>query len=130
MSKPESQLRIVQLICLLFLAAMLCQIYFLPHIGNQASALSQTLVTFAAIWSAVSGFSLQRKIVAIRSVTAKSTPFSRWRTGHLLRLAFATSVGVWAYFLYVIGGLPWLVNVLFGLALVLLLVWKPGTRPA
>ncbi|MGO8719787.1 MAG: hypothetical protein ACLQMO_11280 [Acidobacteriaceae bacterium] len=130
MSKPERQLRIIQLICFLFLAAMLCQTYFLPHRGNQASALSQTLVTFAAIWVAISGFSLQRKISGIRSVTAKSTPISRWRTGHILRLAFATSVGTWAYLLYFIGGFPWLVDALFGVALVLLLVWKPGTRPA
>lgn len=90
------------------------------------------LVTLAAIWSAVSGFTLQRRIVnrpaRVRG-SGKSTPFTRWRAGHVVRLWSAASVGLWALLLSDFAGPRWLVSVFFVFSLLLLLLWWPGPAP-
>jgi hypothetical protein len=86
-----------------------------------------------AIWSAIVGFTFQRKLnrtaTKPQRVGAKSTPFTRWKTGHVMRLASATSVGTWGLALYYFQGPLWVVDTVLGLALILLLAWKPDTNP-
>jgi hypothetical protein len=87
-----------------------------------------------AIWSATSGFTLQRRIAnrptESRRAAAASTPFTRWRAGNIWRIWSATMVGGWALCLSEFGGPPWLVNSFFVLGLLLLLLWRPGAAPA
>jgi hypothetical protein len=47
----------------------------------------------------------------------------------VIRIASAASVGLWALVLKNSGGPALLVNSLFGIGLVLLLIWRPGTIP-
>ena len=86
-----------------------------------------------AIWSAIVGFTLQRKVnrTAKRPQRAgsKSTPFTRWKAGHLMRLASATLVANWGLLLYYFQGPLWVVDTVFAAALILLIAWKPGTSP-
>jgi len=97
MSSPERQLRLVQ--CSLIVFIVVC--FFVKRIGRLEThdALSpvQWLIIVAAIWSAISGFTVQRRInrIGSRSQTQprRSTPVSRWRTGHLVRLWTATAMG-------------------------------------
>src|SRR6266478_1382350 len=134
MSKPERQLRLVQVGCILLVAFCI----FVRHIGSHEShdaiSFGQWLVIVSAIWSAVGGFTLQRRITSARTRSqrrsTRSTPFSRWRAGHLVRLQTATAVGLWALVLYMIGGSSWLVNTFFAIAMLLLLIWSPGASPA
>ncbi|SRR5438132_298240 len=134
MGTPERQLRLVQVACVLLVAACI----FVRHLGrhetHHAIALSQLLVIVAAIWSAVSGFTGQRRIASAptrsQRLSRGSMPFSRWRAGHLMRLWSATAVGTWALVLHEIGGPSWLVDTLFGIGLLLLLIWRPGASPA
>jgi hypothetical protein len=134
MSKSERQLRLVQAGEILFI--VVC--FFVKRIGavEIRNGLSSVhwLILVAAVWSAISGFTMQRRInraqTRSESASRKSTPLGRWRTGHLIRLASATAVGVWGLLLHYFGGPDWLVNVLLGLAMLLLLIWKPGAAPA
>ena len=87
----------------------------------------------AAVWTAISGFTIQRRIVnrpaRSRRPSSKSTPFTRWPAGHIVRLWTAMTVGLWALLLSVFAGPPLAVNALFALGLLLLLVWTPSDVP-
>ena len=133
MAAPQVQLRLVQAVCVALVVGCILISRLEEHKNPNAITPTQWLVVFAAIWSAISGFRLQRKVVRVRnrpqSVARKSTPFSRWKAGNLLRLAAATAVGLWGLVLYQIGGPMWLVDTLFTGGMALLLTWMPGTSP-
>lgn len=137
METPELQLRLFQGGCLLFLAACIVLLH-LGVLGSLEPAgrelkLRQLLMLVGAIWSAIVGFTLQRKVnrTAKRPQRAgsKSTPFTRWKAGHLMRLASATLVANWGLLLYYFQGPLWVVDTVFAAALILLIAWKPGTSP-
>jgi hypothetical protein len=134
MGKPQRQLRFVQLGCLLLLVACIVLAYWRAH-GNPGISSSvgfgQRIIILLALWSAAWGFTMQRKLQRrTRASTSKSTPFTRWRAGHIVRLWSALTVGIWALLLYDFHGPLWIADVLFGLALLLLLIWKPDIAPA
>jgi hypothetical protein len=124
----ERQLRLVQSGVILFLVAC----FFVMRIGTvETHAISalQWLIIVAAIWCAISGFTVQRKVNHPRKPSRRSTPASRWKAGHLYRLLSATSVGLYGVLLHYTGAPEWLVNVFLCIAIVLLLIWKPGSAP-
>lgn len=130
--RPERQLRLVQLANILFVAVC----FFVKRIGivetHDTVTVRDWIVIVAAIWSAVSGFTGQRRInnASTRPQrSSRSTPMGRWKTGHFVRLSSATAVGLWGLVLHYFGGSEWLVNVLLGLAMLLLLIWRPGAAP-
>lgn len=137
MGRPELQLRLVQGGCILFI--VLCA--FCLHFGVLGSfepagreiKLVQFLMIVGAIWSAVVGFTFQRKLgrTAKRSQQggSKSTPFTRWKAGHVMRLGSATSVGTWGLVLYYFHGPLRVVDTVLAVALVLLIAWKPSPSP-
>src|SRR6266700_256685 len=118
MGKPERQLRLVQGGCILFLVVCIFLLHFgvfgsLEPAGREMNFM-QFLVIVGAIWSAVVGFTFQRRMTRSASrpqrPTAKSTPFTRWRAGHVMRLGSATSVGMWGLVLYYCCGPLWVVD--------------------
>src|SRR5579864_9556851 len=136
MAKPELQLRLVQGGCMLFI--VLC--ILLLHLGVLGSLESagreikvvQLLIIVGAVWSAVVGFTFQGKLSRSskpRRVGSKSTPFTRWKAGHIMRLVSATSVGNWGLAMYYFHGPLWLVDTALAVALVLLIAWQPGLGP-
>jgi hypothetical protein len=137
MAKADLQLRLVQGGCILFI--VLC--ILLLHLGVLGSLepagreikLAQFLIIVGAVWAAIVGFTFQRKLSRTskrhRREGSKSTPFTRWKVGHLMRLASATSVGTWGLALYYFHGPLWLVDTVLAVALVLLIAWKPGPGP-
>ena len=137
MGKPEFQLRLLQGGCLLFLAVWI----LLLHLGALGSLepdgrelkLTQVLMLVGALWSAVVGFTFQRKLNRIatrfRRSGSTSTPFTRWKAGHVARLATATSVGTWGMALYYFHGPLWTVDTVSALAIILLIAWTPGASP-
>jgi len=137
MAEPDLQLRLVQVGCILFI--VLC--ILLLHLGVLGSLepagreikLVQFLIIVGAVWAAVVGFSFRRKVSRTakrpRRDGSKSTPFTRWKAGHVMRLASATSVGTWGLALYYFHGPLWVVDTVLAVALVLLIAWKPGPGP-
>ena len=90
----------------------------------------QVIIILLALWSATSGFTGQRKLHrGAQARSSKSTPFTRWRAGHILRLWTATASGIWALLLFEFHGPLWISDVLFGFAILLLLIWKPDAAP-
>jgi Na+/H+-translocating membrane pyrophosphatase len=137
MGRPEFQRRLLQDGCLLFLVVWILLLHFgalgsLEPSGRELK-LTQLLMLVGAIWSAVVGFTFQRKLTRIatrsRRSGTKSTPFTRWKAGHVMRLATATSVGTWGMALYYFHGTLWLVDTVLAVALILLVAWKPGASP-
>src|SRR5882762_794026 len=130
MTAPERQPRLVQIGCILLVAACIAVRYMDNHEARGAITIAQAAVILAAVWSGISGFTMQRRFQEIRiAPSSKSTPFSRWRAGHLVRLWSATAVGGWGLVLYNVGGPSWLVGSFFAVALLLLLIWKPVAKP-
>jgi hypothetical protein len=131
MNTPERQLRMVQVGCILVLLASI-RLGLKVQGTTHGSKAVQWVFIVLALLCALQGFTLQRRIVSprpTRKLPPRSTPFTRWKAGNVARLAFATSVGLYGLCLSEFGGVAWQVDVLFGLGMVLLLLWKPGTSP-
>jgi len=91
--RPELQLRLVQGGMVLFVVVCIF-VQHLETVQTHAITAVQWVVVVAAIWSAISGFTLQRKINHPRKPPITSTPLARWKAGHLYRLSSATAVGL------------------------------------
>jgi hypothetical protein len=131
MKPPERHLRLVQIGCIFLVAACIAVRYMGSHQARNAITITQAVVILAAVWSGISGFTMQRRFQNKRTVaSSKSTPFTRWRAGHLVRLSSAAAVGGWGLVLYDVGGPSWLVASFFAVALLLLLIWQPADNPA
>lgn len=132
---PERQLRLLQIVCVVFVASCFIFTRTLFRQAEPDRSFEQGLFVLLALWSVYSGFRLQRMFSRVRTSAHlppdnRSTPIRRWQAGHLMRIASATSVGLWGMILHFVGSPPWLVGAMFGLGLVLLLIWSPGSNPA
>jgi len=134
MKTAAQRLRILQIACILMFLVCVGASRLGGHEWRGRFTPVHWIVVVGAIGSAVSGFTLQRKMAnpptQSRRPSATSTPFIRWRAGNIWRIWTATTVGGWALCLSDLAGPPWLVNILFVVGLLLLLVWRPGAAPA
>jgi hypothetical protein len=131
MSKAIAQLRKIQAACIVAVVACGALAYFGTNRTRHAGFAVELCISIAAVWAAAGGFTVQRKLASTsRPTTAKSTPFTRWRAGNIIRLWTAASVGIWALVLAEFGPLPVLSGVFFAAALLLLVFWTPGIAPA
>lgn len=126
-SSPTRGLRLYQIALIAFILACFLVKRMGPMETHHDISPIDWIFIVAAIWSAVSGFRMQRKIS--RRTSSRSTPLERWRAGHALRLCAAMSVGLWGTLVHYFGGPEWLANVLLGFGMLLLLVWRPGPTP-
>ena len=127
---PVARLRLVQLGCIVLVLLSMGLIYYRRNPEEVRLTARHWIVMVAAIWSATSGFTIQRRIVHRQpSRFGKSTPFTRWRAGHIFRLWTASSLGGWAVVLSDDGGPHLVVNAFFAIGLLLLLFWSPGIVP-
>lgn len=130
--KVRRQLRLMQIGCLSVLVACAALAHWQARENGSSSRIGTLpmVMIFLALWSATSGFTLQRKFQRRPQAScSKSTLFRRWRAGHIVRLWTATASGIWALLLFEFHGPLWISDVLFGLAILLLLIWKPDAAP-
>jgi hypothetical protein len=134
METVMGRLRFFQFACLFMLLVTFGASRLARHEWAGQFTAVHWILSLAAIGSAVSGFTLQRRIAnrskPSRDLSMTSTPFTRWRSGHIWRMWSATMVGGWALLLSEFSGPPLLVNVFFVAAGLLLLAWAPGAVPA
>ena len=124
------RLRLVQIACVLLLLECVRLSRSVRHEWNGTATIVHWLLIVGGVGSGILGFTLQRRIVnKPEKLSSTSTPFTRWRAGHIARLWTATAVGLYGFCLSMLAGPPLAVNVLFGLALLLLLLWMPGAVP-
>ena len=62
--------------------------------------------------------------------STSTTPLNQWLTANIFSLAMMESCALFALVLHLLGSHTMLVGLLFGCALLALLVWSPGTAPA
>lgn len=125
------KLRIFQLVCLVYMVPVLWVLHRLNHAAPRPLSVVQVMMVFLAIYCAWSGFSFQRRIGKRgRKPGGRSTPFKAWLVGHMMRLANAVAVCLCALVLRMFGGPAWLAYCIFGLGVILLLIWRPGANPA
>ena len=128
------QLRAVQIFCLL-LAGSAC--WLIAHTGeprtNAEFGPMQWVIVLAAMYCAISGFTLQRFFSKERPQSRRggtgSAPY-RWSIGHLMRLATACSVAIWGAVTPILKGPLLMAYAFCGLGILLLLVWSPGAVPS
>jgi len=124
------RLRLVQLAGILLLLECIRLSRSLGHEWKGTLTFTHGFLIVAGVWSGILGFTVQRRIVnRPRRSSSTSTPFTRWRAGHLARLVMAYAVGLYGFCLSIFAAPPLAVNALFGLGLLLLLVWMPGQVP-
>lgn len=128
------QLRMVQIACtFLALSASVLVANFGKSQNQRGVTTIHWLIILAAIYSAVSAFTLQKTLTKgpARSEQSKtqSSQYSRWRAGHIVRLFFPASVATWGAVLAVAGGPLWLAYSFCGLGVLLLVIWSPGAAP-
>jgi hypothetical protein len=134
MVSTTRHLRVVQGACILLILVCIAVVNLLGRKSRSTSSFIEYIIILAAIWSAVSGFSMQRRILraTIRpmNVPRKSTPLSRWRAGHLVRLWSASAVALWGLVLGEFAGTVLLANLFFATGLLLLVAWRPTSAPS
>jgi len=126
-------LRVVQIVCLAVAFASFMMVSRLSKPENNGTIRPiHWVIVLAAIYCAFSAFTLQRTITKgpkRQPTKIASTPLSRWRAGHLVRLFFPLSVALWGDVLVISGGPSWLAYSLCGLGILLLLVWRHENVP-
>jgi hypothetical protein len=126
------KLRAIQVGCIALVVVCIVNAHFVTN-NRKENLIAEAVFSLAAIWGAVGGFTLQRRLlsrnIAVRSRNTKTTPLSRWTAGNLARLWSACSVGVCGLALVEYGGQAIFAELLFTLSLLLLVLWKPGTVP-
>jgi len=132
-SFPRSarDLRMVQVACILLALACGWLIHVTKGRSHDATPMHWFFV-LAAIYCAVSGFTVQHKLIKRPAPVGKAnaaTLWSRWGAGNLMRLLMATSVSLWGAVLSAYRGPTWMAFTFFALGLVLLLIWTPGRTP-
>lgn len=129
MSKPERQLRLLQIGCIVVVLAsfrLALRVQGTAH----GSPIVRVIFVALALVCIVQGFTIERRIVRPRNPSrVRSTPLKRWRAGNVVRLAYGTAVGLYGLALSEFGGPAWQVSALCAIALILLLIWKPGISP-
>jgi len=128
------RLRIFQIVAIIFVIFLFLLVRILPG-PSSISAITpfKLVLVFLALYSAASGFTLQRRLLRVPvnpNVAVKRTPIKRWMSGHVIRLAFAVAVSLYGFLLHFLGGPEWLAVSLIALGLILLLFWGPGDAPA
>jgi hypothetical protein len=128
--RTERHLRIVQVFCIL--VVVVC-VQIALKVNKTSSEITpiQWILIGMGVWAIFSGFILERKIIRnwVRRPSTRSTPFSRWRAGNLVRVASAASVALWGLILRVNGGPAPIAYTFFAIAGLLLLAWRPSPCP-
>src|SRR5215475_2156261 len=99
MAKPQRQLRLIQIACIVLLGGCIVLAYVSARDNPQAPThlnFEQYTIILLALWSGIGGFTVQRKVQRRQATfsKSKSTPFTRWRVGHIIRLWSSTAVGL------------------------------------
>jgi len=132
MDTTVKQLRAIQLSCIaMVLVYIWLGLKFLkasthPH----WTMLPPWLILIFVAWGAISGFTVQRRILRRALKPPKVTPLSRWKTGHIVRLVSAFSVASWALLLQLEGGPFIWIAIVYAVSLLLLAIWRPGIVPS
>jgi F0F1-type ATP synthase membrane subunit c/vacuolar-type H+-ATPase subunit K len=101
--------------------------------GSSDWTLGDWLVTGVALWAALGGFRLRRRMIgrseeALAKDASNTKALKQWEAGHVIGLAMAGSVVLWGLVVrMVLGGALWQASLFYAAGLLLLLLWTPRT---
>ena len=106
--------------------------------GSNDWTLRHWVVTGLALWTALGGFRLRRRMLrrSLQSLEKDSSnpkALKQWEAGHIIGLAMAEGVVQWGLVVrMVLGGALWQASLFYAVGLLLLLCWTPRmpTTPA
>ena len=131
MTSATRQLRLIQAACVVLVIGCVLVAYLTASREKVPPSVEiQSVIVVLGAWSAIGGFTFQRKLLKKpKPARSQSSAFTRWRAGNIARLWSAASVAVWGLLLRELGGSYLVANLLFGLGLLLLLIWSPNMIP-
>jgi hypothetical protein len=123
-------------ICFIVYALLLIYLAFKLPAQPQVppNAAFEWTVTALALFDTVAGFYAPRVLqwMARRSPQAvpRATPAKLWMSARIVSLSLFISCGLFGLVLHFVGARVQFVEILLGVSLISLILWRPGTPPA
>ncbi|MGA3107035.1 MAG: hypothetical protein ABSD53_21325 [Terriglobales bacterium] len=134
MNEMKSRLRTLRLLQAAFIAVIpivACITEILFDRGNSEWTWRHSLAVGLALWSALAGFRLRRRLLHRSESPLADDPSNpkalrQWQAGQIIGMAFAESIVWWGLTLrMVFGGTFWQAALFYATGLFLLLLWTP-----
>ena len=99
--------------------------------GSNDWTLRYWVVTGLALWTALGGFRVRRRVIfrssqALAKDSSNPKALRQWEVGHVIGLAMAEGVVQWGLVVrMVLGGALWQASLFYAAGLLLLLLWTP-----
>jgi len=134
--KPQSPALVMRVMKIVFIVSGVLFFFVALKLPNNASQPPtpkiQLLLTVLALSNVVFGFNARRIIRGAKG-TSEDVPTSiqlkRWMSAGVVSLAFFESCILFGFVLHFLGAPFWRVELLFGVGLIAMLFWSPGTPP-
>ena len=134
--KPQSPALVMRVMKIVFIVSGVLFFFVALKLPNNASqpptSKIQLLLTVLALSNVVFGFNTRRIIRGAKG-TSEDVPTSiqlkRWMSAGVVSLAFFESCILFGFVLHFLGAPFWRVELLFGVGLIAMLFWSPGTPP-
>jgi len=132
MKSPE---RVIQIMRICFVVYAILLIYLVIKLPAQPQAppipAFEWAVMYLALFDVVAGFYAPRVLrwMARRSpqTTLPSTPAKQWMAANIVSLSLFISCGLFGRVLHFVGARVLFVEILLGVSLASLILWRPGT---
>ena len=134
--KPQSPALVMRVMKIVFIVSGVLFFFVALKLPNNTSQPPmpkiQLLLTVLALSNVVFGFNTRRIIRGAKG-TSEDVPTSiqlkRWMSAGVVSLAFFESCILFGFVLHFLGAPFWRVELLFGVGLIAMLFWSPGTPP-
>ena len=135
--KPQSPALVMRVMKIVFIVSGVLFFFVALKLPNNASQPPtpkiQLLLTVLALSNVVFGFNAKRLVARGADAPPKNVPVStqrgQWMTAGVVSLAFFESCILFGFVLHFLGAPFWRVELLFGVGLIAMLFWSPGTPP-
>ena len=133
--KAQLIMRIVRFGFIAFSALLIFLVFKLPAPSAATpNPVAEVAISIVALTNIALGFFAPRFLLSSARMRSRhastSTPVQRWLSGCILSLALFESCVLFAFVLHQIGARERIVETLFGLGMISLLFWNPGTPPS
>ena len=133
-NSPERVIKIVRICFVVYVLLLIYRVLKFP-VQPQLSPNSafEWIVTALALFDVVAGFYaarvLQWMVRRVPQTAPQPTPAKQWMTTSIISLALFISCGLFGLVLHFVGSRDQFAEILLGVSLASLILWRPGTPP-